>query len=165
MTERQQTIVCAFDQNSPRVSAFDIHEWVYETLHLKEHEVVMIQIDGLRRHVDIKFRDSPRMQAILTATEAQEDFRHENGEMSRVRIEAIGLGMRRMRLASLPLELEDKTLKMALGAVGEIRAIQPEIWPNAYRFRVSAVVRVVSMSLIKHIHSHVVVAGYRTLIS
>ena len=34
MTEQQQRIICDFDQHSPRVSEFDIHEWVYETLHL-----------------------------------------------------------------------------------------------------------------------------------
>jgi hypothetical protein len=63
------------------------------------------------------------MQAILTATEGQEDFRHENGEVSKVRIEAVGLGMRQVRVASLPPEFEDKTLKIALGAFGEIRDI------------------------------------------
>jgi len=165
MTERQQTIVCAFDQRSPRVSAFDIHEWVYETLHLQEHEVVMIQIDGPLHHVSIKFKDPQRMQAILTATQGQEYFRHENSEISKVRIEVLVLGMRRVRVASLPPEVEDKTLKMALGALGEISDIQPEIWPNAYRFPVSNGVRVVSMSLVKHIPSHVMVTGYRTLIS
>jgi len=91
MTERQQTIFCAFDQRSSRVSAFDIREWVYETLHLQEHEVVMIQIVGPRSHVYIKFRNPHRMQAILTATQRQEDFRNENGEISKVRIETVGL--------------------------------------------------------------------------
>ena len=165
MTERQQIIVCAFDQRSARVSAFDLHEWVYGKLHLQEHEVVTIQIDGPRRHVYIKFRDTHRMQAIFTANQGQEDFRHENGEISKVRIEAVGLGMRRVRVASLPSEVEDKTLKMVLGEFGDIRDIQPEIWPNDYRCRVPIGVRVVSMSLVKHIPSHVVVAGYRTLIS
>jgi len=84
------------------------------------------------------------MQAILTATQGQEDFRHENGEVSKVRIEAVGLGMRRVRVASLPPEVNDKTLKMALGIFDEIRDIQPETWPNAYRYRVSNVVHVVS---------------------
>jgi len=123
MIERQQTIVCAFDQRSPRVSAFDIHEWIYETLHLQEHEVVMIQIDGIHRHVYIKFRVPKRMQAVLTATQRQEYFRHDNSEISKVRIEAVVLGMRRVRVASLSPEVEDKTLKMALGAFGEIRDI------------------------------------------
>jgi len=105
------------------------------------------------------------IQAILVATQGKENFRHENGEISKVRFDSVGLGMRRVRVASLPPEVEDKTLKMALGAFGEIRDIQPEIWPNAYRYRVSNGVRVVSMSLVKYIPSHVVVAGYRTLIS
>jgi len=159
MTEQQKTIVCAFDQRSPRVSAFDIHEWVYEILHLQEHEEVMIQIDGPRRHVYTKFRDPQRMEAILTATQGKDDFRHETGEISKVLIEADRLGMRRVRVASLTPEVEDKTLKMALGPFGETRDIQPEICPNAYRYRVSGAVRVVSMSLVRHIPSHVVVAG------
>jgi hypothetical protein len=104
MTVLQQKIDCAFDQRSPRVSAFDIHEWIYETLHLEEHEVVMIQIVGLRRHVYIKFRDPQRIQARLTATRRQEDFRHENSEISKVRIQAVELEMRRVRVATIPLK-------------------------------------------------------------
>jgi hypothetical protein len=77
------------------------------------------------------------MQAILTATQGQEDFRHENGEIAKVRIEAVGLGMREVRVVNLPPEVEDKTLKMTLGAFGEICDIQPEIWPNVYRYQVS----------------------------
>jgi hypothetical protein len=59
--------------------------------------------------------------------------------------------------------VEDKTLKMALGAFDDMRDIQPETWLNAYRYRVSNGVVVLSMSLVKHIPSHVV-AGYRTQI-
>jgi hypothetical protein len=44
--ERQNTFVCAFDPQSPRISAFDIHEWIHNTLCLRESEVVMIQIDS-----------------------------------------------------------------------------------------------------------------------
>ena len=83
-------IVCTFDKCSPPVSVFDIHEWAHETWHLQEHEVVMIKIDGLRRHVYINFRDPQRMQAILTATNRQEDFQHENAEISKVRNDAVG---------------------------------------------------------------------------
>jgi hypothetical protein len=83
MTERQQTIVCAFDQHSPRVSVFDIREWTYETLCLREDEVVIIQTDGPPRHVHIKIREPQRMQATLTVTQSQEDFRHDDGEISK----------------------------------------------------------------------------------
>jgi hypothetical protein len=31
---------------SPRISAFNIHEWIYEKLHLPEEDLNMIQIDG-----------------------------------------------------------------------------------------------------------------------
>jgi len=73
--------------------------------------------------------------------------------------------MRRVRVGSLPPEVEDKSLKVALYAFGEFRDIQREIWPNAYRCRVSEGSRMVSMSVVKYIHSYVVVEGYRALIS
>jgi hypothetical protein len=63
----------------------------------------MIQIDGTRRHVYIKFREPQKMQETLTATQGQAEFRHESGEISKVQIEAVGLGMRRVRVANLPL--------------------------------------------------------------
>ena len=61
MAERQHTIVCAFDQRRLRVSALDIHEWIYEKLQLQTNEVCMIQIDGTRRNIYIKFQDPQRI--------------------------------------------------------------------------------------------------------
>jgi hypothetical protein len=66
MGERQNTFVCAFDPQSPRISAYEIHEWIYETLCLRESEVNMIQIDGPKRHVYIKVSDPERMQELLS---------------------------------------------------------------------------------------------------
>jgi hypothetical protein len=62
MGERQNTFVCAFDPQTPRISSYEIHEWIYETLCLRESEVNTIQIDGLKRHVYIKVSDPARMQ-------------------------------------------------------------------------------------------------------
>ena len=105
------------------------------------------------------------MQALLTESQGQRDFRHDNREISKVRIEAVGLGVRRVRVANLSQEVADRTLKMALGAYVEIRDIQAEAWSNAYCCPMANGIRVVEMTLIQHIPSHIVVAGHRTLIS
>ena len=165
MTERQQTIVCAFEKNSPRVSAFEIHEWVYETLRIHEQDIALIQIDGPMRHVYIKFNDPQRLQTLLESTRGHETFRHGNGELSTVRIEAVGLGMRRVRVACLPPEVDDRTLQLSLSKYGDIHEIQPEKWSNIYRYHVSNGVRVARMSLEKHIPSTVSIAGYRAIIT
>jgi hypothetical protein len=45
------------------------------------------------------------MQDVLTLTKGQAEYRHTNGEISKVRIEAVGLGMKKVRRASLPPEI------------------------------------------------------------
>ena len=57
MSEQQNTAVCSFDPKSPRISVLDIHEWIFVQLHLPENVVTMVQIDGTRRQVYIKFTD------------------------------------------------------------------------------------------------------------
>jgi len=95
-------LVCTFDPQSPLITAYDIREWIYNTMCLQENEVAMFQIDCPIRHVYIKFRNDKKRQEILTSTNGHGEFRHKNGEISKVQIEAAGLGMRRARIANLP---------------------------------------------------------------
>jgi hypothetical protein len=101
MTDRKHTIVCVFDPSSPRITAHNIPEWLYETLKLPDKDVRMIQIDGPRRRVYIKFHAEEWVVSILQATDRGVKFRHENGELSTVHIELAGMGYRRIRLAKL----------------------------------------------------------------
>jgi len=66
MTQRQNTLVCAFDVQRPRISAFDIHEWIHDAKGLQETEEAMVQVDGHRRHVYITFRYYHKMQETLS---------------------------------------------------------------------------------------------------
>jgi hypothetical protein len=59
MSERQNTLVCMFDLKSPRITAFQIQERIHESMKLPETNVSMIQIDGPKRRVYIKFANSP----------------------------------------------------------------------------------------------------------
>jgi hypothetical protein len=64
--------------------------------------VAMLQVDGPRRQVYIKFKEYRRMQETLMSTNGQGELRHSKGVISKVRIEAAGLGIRRVRIANLP---------------------------------------------------------------
>ena len=87
MSDRLNTILCGFDPRSPRINAFHIHECIYENLHIAEESIRMIQVDGPRRRVYIKFTDEEMMNKIIQNTEGQLSFRHDNGEISKVFIE------------------------------------------------------------------------------
>jgi len=56
MTERRNTLVCTFDPASPRITAYDVHEWIYDTVRLPDSDVLMIQVDGIRRQVQGLFK-------------------------------------------------------------------------------------------------------------
>jgi hypothetical protein len=101
MSERQNTIVCFFDPKRPRISAFDIHEWIHDTMRLTEADVEMVQVDGAKRQVFVKLREFNKMQEILTSTRDSGEVRHMTGEISTVTIEAGGLDTKRMRLANM----------------------------------------------------------------
>jgi hypothetical protein len=110
MGERQNTLVCIFDPKSPRISAYNIHEWIFDSLRLEEDDLFMIQVDGPKRHVYIKFKNTDKLQQILSDSKAQHDYKHENGELSKVQIEHAGMGIRTIRIANVPPEVSERAI-------------------------------------------------------
>jgi len=107
MEQRQNTTVCESDHSSPRITAYHIHEWIFESLRLPETDIRTIQIDGPRRRVYIKLHSSDRPHAVLQATGGRVEYRHDNGELSAVHINTAGMGIRRIGLAGLATEFKE----------------------------------------------------------
>jgi hypothetical protein len=164
MSDRQNTLVCCFDPKSPRKTAFHIHEWIQ----LAEEDVRVIHLDGLRRRVYIKFTTSTRMQTVPQVKKGWIEFKHDNGELSQVTIGLAGMGMKKVRIANLPSEGPDRTLRYTLTPNGEVRYIKEEQWTRAYRHQVSNGIRIVEMNLrqhLQHLPSHMTIASNRVLVS
>jgi hypothetical protein len=132
---------------------------------LPETDIRMIQIDGPRRHVFIKLANTERMQSVLQDTNGQIEFRHDNGELSMVKTEPAGTSVRRIRIANLPPEVPDRTIREMLTKYGELKDITEDVWSRAYRYPVSNGIRIAIVSLKQHIPSHMTTANNRALIS
>jgi hypothetical protein len=115
--------------------------------------------------VFIKFINEQYMQSVLNSTNGTKDFRHKNGEVSHVQIERAGMGKRKICVVNLPPEVPDHTHHVVLEQFGEVQGIQEDQWARQYRYRVSNGVRIVSMGLKQHIHSHLQVGDNRVLIT
>jgi hypothetical protein len=152
MCERRNTLVCFFDHASPRISAFEIHEWIHSQLQVSEQSVLMIQIYGPRRQVFIKFTDPTYVQDILHATNGITEYKHLTGEIFPVRLELAGMGTRCIRLGNLPPEISSSAIRTALTPYGEIQSIHEENWSTNYRYAVSNGISIVTMTLTNTSH-------------
>jgi len=100
MSDRQMTLVCSFDPRNPRILAYDIHE----------EDITVIQVDGMKRRVFIKFSNETRME-ILEGTEGKCVYKHDTGELWQVNVEIAGMGTKRIRIAGLPPEVKEATIR------------------------------------------------------
>jgi hypothetical protein len=80
--------------------------------------VRMVQIDGPRRCVYIMFDECERL------TNRQTEFRHDNGELSMVQIELVGMGTRRIRIVHLSPKVPDGVIRTAIAKYGKVKDIQ-----------------------------------------
>ena len=165
ISDRQNTLVCVFEMNSPRISAYEIHEWIHETMKLQPTDVIMIQIDAPKRQVYLKLRDDKLIHQLLQTTTGQLKYKHPNGEVSNVKIETAGTRTSRVRLANLPPEIGESIVRNALAKYGEVQEINHENWANTYRYPVANGIRVINMKLKMHIPSNMMMAGHRVLIT
>jgi hypothetical protein len=163
--ERKDTAVCIFDKTSPRITAYEIHEWIYNNLHLETEDVVTIQIDGPRRQVYIKTTHATVVEKLLLRTKGESIYVYDSGERYKVIINQAGLGRRNVRVANLPPEMPEEIIRQHLRKYGQIATIKEEKWANTYRYNVANGVRIVQIDLQTHIPSHIYIEGYRALIS
>jgi hypothetical protein len=165
MAIRNNTVVFTFDPASPRITAHDIHEWLHETIRIQEQKVQMIQIDGIKKQVFVKLTDKEYMKTIIYDTKGRGECRYDTGEIFPVEISVAGMGYKKIRIANLPPEIVDDTVRDALAPFGKVLNIQNEMWAITYRYTVQNGVRQITMTLAQHIPSHLVIAEQRVLVS
>jgi hypothetical protein len=112
--------------DSPRISAHNIHEWIFETLHIDEDDIRVLQIDGPRRRVYIKFTTTEKMMTYTSLLQGHHDYIHDTGEVTPVQVSPIGLGHRTVRVANLPPERSDTVIRTAMELYGDVKTITGE---------------------------------------
>ena len=154
MEERQNTIFCEFDQSSLRITAYHIHELIFDNLRLPDADIRTIQIDGPRRRVYIKFHSSDKPHFVLKANGGRKEYRHDNGVLSKVNISMASMGSRRIRLAGLAPVVKDNTIREVQSTCGEVKEVYEENWAKGYPYQVFNGVRFAMINLKKIFHRY-----------
>jgi hypothetical protein len=71
--------------------------------------------------------------------------------------------MRHIRIANLPPEVPEGTLRVALASYGEIVSINDEMWSKAYHYTVANGIKILMMKLTKYLPFYMNIAGHSTL--
>ena len=87
----------------------------------------MIQIDGIKRQVFIKLLDNESVHALLSETGGQAEDKYSSGELSVVNLAVADMDTKHIRVASLPPEVPNVTLRAALAHFGKVQDIHAEI--------------------------------------
>jgi hypothetical protein len=74
------------------------------------------------------------MQKMLQDSTGLLDFKHDNGELSHVRIEIAGMEMKTTRTANLKPEVPNRAIRDVLIKYGEVKYIKEEQWTRACRY-------------------------------
>jgi hypothetical protein len=82
----------------------------------------MIQIDGPKRQIYVKFIDITYVHDILHTTNGQAEYKHVTSEFS---------------IVKMPPEVTESTILPTLSPYGEIKNIPEETWFKAYRYAVA----------------------------
>ena len=159
------TVVFIFDPASPRITAHDIHEWLYAEIRIQEQKLQMIQIDGIKRQVHVKLTDKEYTMSIINDTRGHGEYKHHTGEIFPVEIAVAGMGHKKIRVANLPPEILDETVRDAFALFGQVLNIQNEMRARTYRYTVANGVRQINMTLTQHVPSHLVIAEQRVFVS
>jgi hypothetical protein len=94
----------------------------------------MVQTDGTRRQIFIKFTELHFVHDILNATNGVTVCKHTTGEISPVRLMIAGMETKRIQLAKLHPELPNTTILNALSQYGYVQSIQDETSAKHYRY-------------------------------
>jgi hypothetical protein len=76
LCERKDTVVCLYDNESPRISAYDIHEWIHMKLRLEPDEISTIPVDGPKWQVYIKLTQAQTLEDLLRRMNGMVTYEH-----------------------------------------------------------------------------------------
>jgi hypothetical protein len=76
------------------------------------------------------------VHALIAETGGKAKLRHTNGVMSQIDITMADVGRKRIRIANLPPEMPNDSVRAALTPYGQVIGIQNEKWSHAYRYGV-----------------------------
>lgn len=170
MATRINTVWCLFDQeNLEKPSVQEMFEWLNTIVKdiCTNFEAKLLVVQCETNGFYIKFSDSIACDEIIQKLRGESKIRSGNGTIIKLTLQYAGIGIKRIRVLRLPMEISDQKIKAALQKYGEVLSIDDEYWnadlvtiPNLKNGN-----RVLRCQLTQHIPSYIIIDGYKAMVT
>lgn len=76
--------LCYFEKASPRITVYEMHEYIQDKLEVEKENIQIIQSDRTKRQVYVKFYTAHKVNEFLNRTNGHMYYEHTNGMVSQV---------------------------------------------------------------------------------
>ncbi|KAJ4430571.1 hypothetical protein ANN_19159 [Periplaneta americana] len=157
---RTNTIQVMFNKEDPRLSAVEIHTWLDEKIKVRESDIQTLQLVAKQYAVYIKFKSAVLYEQYLQKHSDESNFELMNGTTVSVSIGPAEQDYVAVRVMNVPPEISNEWMKNVLTNYGKIHSIENERWSSRHGFQVETGIRIVKMSMDKHIPVTLLIANY-----
>ena len=162
---RLNTIQIMFNREDTRPTAIEIHMWLDEKLKIREQDIQTLQLVAKQSSVFVKFKTPELYEQYLQNHSGTHNFQLMNGSINKVKVGPAEHDYVTVRVLNVPPEIPNDRIKNVLNNYGKVQQIENETWANRYKYNVETGIRIVKMSIDKHIPTSLTISQYEAYIT
>ncbi|KAJ4432701.1 hypothetical protein ANN_21332 [Periplaneta americana] len=129
------TIKAVFNKDQQRPTAYEIHQWLEESINVREDELDTLQLVSKQNAVYIKFNNQLSYEKHLQLHTGTSTIQLMNGATTTVNITAGEFDTTTVRILNVPPEVSNDRIMHVLQTYGKVQEIINEKWSKNIDFR------------------------------
>lgn len=145
--KRINTLKIKFPATAKKPSAYEIHQWLVETMRVNTDQVDTIQLHNRDFAIYLKLVSVTLYNKLLNEHKGDKMFKYESGEEIQIVVSAADIQSTTVRIFNLPPEIPNIIISNTLSKYGQIHDIRSEKWNDQYPLPVNNGVKAVKMDI------------------
>lgn len=145
--KRINTLKIKFPATAKKPSAYEIHQWLVETMRVNTDQVDTIQLHNRDFAIYLKLVSVTLYNKLLNEHKGDKMFKYESGDEIQIVVSEADMQSTTVRIFNLPPEIPNIMISNTLSKYGQIHDIRSEKWNDQYPLPVNNGVKAVKMDI------------------